>query len=203
VRDVVRRRWSRSDLIVALWFAIPLGVALSPVRQDGVRYVMPCVVVFAVIAAGGFDTLARLFEGWFRGTFAAVAAAVVIYLAVVDLRSHPYYLDYFAEEVGGAGTVEAHRWFETAWWGEGVDRAVDYVNEHAAAGARVHRDCVVPNHLTWFREDLWTALTHDPKQAEWIVSYAPATTPCAIPAGYRSVFEVTADGAVLARVWQR
>jgi len=205
-RDVAHRAGSRADLIAALWFAIPLGVAVSPVRQDGVRYVMPCVVAFAVIAAAGFDAAATLVERKLRHGFVAIAAAVVVYLAVVDVRIHPYYLDYFAEQVGGAGTVEAHGWFETAWWGEGVDRAVAYVNEHAAAGAKVHRDCVLPNHLTWFREDLWAPMTRDLRQADWIVSYAPAnlaTRPCVIPPGFRDVFDVTADGAVLARVWQR
>jgi 4-amino-4-deoxy-L-arabinose transferase-like glycosyltransferase len=197
------RRASRDDLVLAAWFVIPLGVAVSPVRQDGVRYVMPSVVAFAVMAAAGFDAIAVWLERRVRHAFVAIAGAIVVYLVVVDIRIHPYYLDYFAEQVGGTETVQAHGWFETAWWGEGVDRAVDYVNEHAAPNARVDRDCVLPNHLTWFREDLWRPMTHDANRADWIVSYAPASSPCAIPRGFRNVFEVTADGAVLARVWQR
>jgi len=161
------------------------------------------VLAFAVMGAAGFDAIATRLQRRMRHAFVAIAAAIVAYLVVVDLRIHPYYLDYFAEQVGGTGTVQAHGWFETAWWGEGLDRAVGYVNEHAAPNARVHRDCVVPSHLTWFREDLWTPMTHDPNRADWIVSYAPASTACAIPRGFRNVFEVTADGAVLARVWQR
>jgi 4-amino-4-deoxy-L-arabinose transferase-like glycosyltransferase len=216
------RRWSRDDLVVIAWFVVPLGVIVSPVRQDGVRYVMPSVVAFAMIAAAGFDACGtwiasrgsaaarsnaehcgEAIERRLRHGFVAIAAAVVAYLVVVDIRIHPYYLDYFAEQVGGTETVQQHAWFETAWWGEGLDRAVAYVNEHAAPGAHVDRDCVLPSHLTWFREDLWTPMTHDPNLADWIVSYAPTSTTCAIPRGFHSVFEVTADGAVLARVWQR
>ena len=69
----------------------------------------------------------------------------------------------------------AHGWLETAWWGEGVASAVDYVNEHAAPGARVFRDCIEPAHLAWFREDLWTPMARDPKEADWIVAYSPSS----------------------------
>jgi len=191
----------RSALIVACWLVIPLGVAASPVRQDGVRYVMPCLLALAMIAAVGLDQLAA----WppLGRAFPALAAAALAYLGVTLARVHPYYLDYFAEQVGGAGAVAARRDFETAWWGEGVDRAVDYVNSHAAPGARVDRQCIEPAHLAWFREDLWAAMTDVASQASWIVSYAPATRPCPVPADARRVFTVTADGAVLAVVYQR
>ena len=68
----------------------------------------------------------------------------MVYLAVTLARTAPYYLDYFGEHTGGAGTVAARRWFETAWWGEGLDRAVAYVNAHAAPSDPVHRDCIGP-----------------------------------------------------------
>ena len=93
--------------------------------------------------------------------------------------------------------------FETAWWGEGVDRAVAYVNAHAAPGARVYRDCIEPAHLAWFREDLWTTLARAPGEADWIVVYAPVRRPCRVPRDARKVFEVTTGGLVLAEVYQR
>ncbi len=195
------RRPDKSALITAACLIVPLGVAASPVRQDGVRYVMPCLLALALIAAAGFDQLAT----WVRSgrAFPAMVAVVVGYLAVVLVAIHPYYLDYFGEQVGGAGTVAAHRWFETAWWGEGVERAVDYVNAHAAPGARVHRDCIEPAHLAWFREDLWAPMTSDPTKADWIVRYAPATRGCRVPRDARLVYRVTAAGVVLAAVYQR
>jgi len=194
------RHHSASALIALCWFVIPLGVALSPIRQDGVRYVMPCLLALALIAAVGFDQLALWARH--RHAFLALAAAAVVYLAVALARVHPYYLDYFGEHVGGAGRVAAHGTFETAWWGEGVDRAVDYVNRNAAPGARVNRQCVEPSHLAWFREDLWepTAAMTD---ATWIVAYAPQTRRCPVPPDARQVFTVTADGAILAAVYQR
>jgi len=200
------RECERSALVVAAWFVIPLAVVASPVRQDGVRYVMPCLLALAVAAAAGFDVVVAAVEARranLRHAFTAMSAAVVLYLGITLVRVHPYYLDYFGEQVGGASSVQRHRLFETAWWGEGLDRAVAYVNAHAAPDARVYRNCIEPVHLAWFREDLWTPMTNDPAQAAWIVTYAPMTRPCPKPAGARRVFAVEAQGAILAEVWRR
>ena len=191
---------SHSTVILASWLAIPLLVAASPVRQDGVRYVMPALLAIAMIAASGLTWLASKVE-W-RHSFAAVATAIGIYLAITLVRVHPYYLDYFGEHVGGAGTVARHRWFETAWWGEGLDRAIDYVNTHAPINARVDRSCVLPQHLGWFRTDLWSPMAARPAEAQWIVEYV-GPSPCKVPPDARIVFQIDAAGAPLARVWQR
>lgn len=211
------RARDRAALIVLAWLIVPLAVALSPVRQDGVRYVMPCLAALALMAAAGLDTIAvaaaglrgrgepggsmRLARG--RLPFLVLAAAAAAYLGLTAARTAPYYLDYYGEHVGGAGTVAARRLFETAWWGEGLDRAVAYVNAHAAPGARVHRECVAPGHLTWFRADLWDPMTRDPHEAAWIVVYAPATRDCPVPPDATKVHEVVLDGAVLAAVYRR
>jgi 4-amino-4-deoxy-L-arabinose transferase-like glycosyltransferase len=194
---------NRAAFIMLAWFVAPLIVVASPVRQDGVRYVMPCLLVLALAAAVGFDFVVTLFERRVKRAFALVTAAVALYLAITLAIIHPYYLDYFGEHVGGAGTVAKKRMFETAWWGEGVDRAVDYVNEHAAPNAVVFRNCIEPVHLAWFREDLWNPMTNDARQATWIVTYAPQTRPCPIPPDAKRVFTVEAQGAILAEVWQR
>jgi len=195
---------ARASLVMFAWLVIPLaGIMLSPVRQDGVRYVMPCIVALAVIAAAGFDAVATWIK--LEHAFAAIAAIAVCYLGITVMRTHPYYLDYFGEHTGGAGAVAASRSFETAWWGEGLDRAVAYVNEHAAPSAPVLTPsaCIEPYHMAWFREDLWAAMTPNVNQAKWIVSYAPATRGCRLPTDARKVYEVTHDGVTLAAVFRR
>jgi 4-amino-4-deoxy-L-arabinose transferase-like glycosyltransferase len=199
----IARARERATLVMIAWFVIPLAVIASPVRQDGVRYVMPCILALAVGSAAGFDMVATALTARFSRAFGALSAAIVLYLAITLVRVHPYYLDYFGEHVGGAGRVAQKRMFETAWWGEGLDRAVDYVNEHAAPSARVYRNCIEPVHLAWFRTDLWTPMTNDPAQADWIVTYSPAIRPCPKPVDAKRVFSVTAQGATLAEVWQR
>ena len=197
--DVRARVW-RPTVITLAWFLIPLvGIMLSPVRQDGVRYVMPCILAFAVAAAAGVDAIAR----WVKRerVFHAAAAAMIAYLVVVDIRTSPYYLDYFGEHIGSAGDVTRQRAFEVAWWGEGLDRALAYVNEHAEPDAIVVR-CIDPAHLAWFREDLWRP-ARAPTDATWFVVYAPATRSCGLPPDARVVYEVTHDGATLAAVYRR
>jgi 4-amino-4-deoxy-L-arabinose transferase-like glycosyltransferase len=175
VRAALER--NRSALIVAAWFVVPLAVVASPVRQDGVRYVMPCILALALASAAGWEWLVARIASRVRHAFAIATTALCIYLAITLARIHPYYLDYFGEHVGGPSAVSTHGVFETAWWGEGVDRAVDYVNAHAAPNARVFR-CILPVHVAWFREDLWKPMVDSPEQADWIVVYAPRVVNC-------------------------
>jgi hypothetical protein len=191
---------SRSTLVVVGWLAIPLLVAASPVRQDGVRYVMPCLLALSLLAASGITFIADRIR-W-PHTIRALCATLGIYLAITLARVHPYYLDYFGEHVGGASTVARYRWFETAWWGEGLDRAVDYVNANSAPRARVDRSCILPQHLAWFRADLWPPMVTRPADAEWIVEYVGPNR-CKVPADAQQVFAIDANGAPLARVWRR
>ena len=197
--DIVRRR---AGLILLAWLLIPLGVMASPVRQDGVRYVMPCILALLGFAAVGVDALGQWLQPRWRLATVALATVMVGYLTLVCVRIHPYYLDYFGEQVGGPQHVAAHDWFETAWWGEGVDRAVHYVNTHAGPNARVYRDCIEPVHVAWFRGDLWAPMVNIPDAADWIVVYSPSSKPCAVPATARLVFEVRAAGAPLAQVFR-
>lgn len=197
------RERDKSALLVAAWLLVPLGAMASPVRQDGVRYVLPCFAAIAVIAAAGIDFIAHHLERRVSRAFVVLAAVFAGYLGITAARAHPYYLDYFGEHTGGAGTVAARRWFETAWWGEGLDRAVAYVNAHAAPNARVYRDCIEPRHLAWFREDLWQTMAHSPQDAAWIVVYSPAQRRCPLPRDARKVFEVVHDGVTLAAVYRR
>jgi 4-amino-4-deoxy-L-arabinose transferase-like glycosyltransferase len=197
------RERDRSALVMLLWFLMPLAVAFSPVRQDGVRYVMPCILALALAAAAGFEWLASLVERGKRHVYLFFAPVLALYLVVTLWRIHPYYLDYFGEQVGGPANVERTKMFETAWWGEGVNRAVDYVNAHAQPNAKVFRNCIAPYHLAWFRQDLWTPMTNNPDAADWIIAYAPHKSGCPIPASMHKVFTVDVQGAPLAEVWTK
>jgi len=196
--DVVQRR---AGWIMLAWLVVPLGVMASPVRQDGVRYVMPCILAMVTLAAVGATAIGDYLAARWQPITRVLPAVLAAYLFVVCVRIHPYYLDYFGEHVGGPRNVAARHWFETAWWGEGVDRAVAYVNAHAAPGARVYRDCIEPVHLAWFRGDLWNSMVASPDAADWIVVYSPSSRRCVIPKTAQLEFQVDADGAPLADVY--
>ena len=202
VARAVHRR-ERGSLLLALWLAAPLLIVFSPVRQDGVRYILPALAALALAAAAGLDYLVSLARAR-RGemVFAAAGAVLTLYLAVTCWRIHPYYLDYYGEQVGGPATVARHRWFEVGWWGEGIADAVAYINQHAAPGASVSRSCVAPSHLTWLRGDLWDHQA-PPAAADWILWYEPASERCPVPPRALLVHEVRAQGAPIARVYRR
>lgn len=196
--------WARTSerrvaLVVALvWLVAPLGVMFSPVRQDGIRYVIPCLLVLALLAGAGCTALGKHVR---RIRIGVPAAVLALYLAITCWRIHPYYLDYYGEHVGGPAAVARSKRFEVGWWGEGLEEAITYVNAHAAPGDRVHRECVEPTHLTWFRGDLWETV-RDPTQARWIVHYHPSWSGCPIPPNATRVHTVSAQGAPLAYVYR-
>ena len=200
--------WARASerrvaLAVALiWLVVPFGVMFSPVRQDGIRYIIPSLLVLALLAGAGVAALgARLARGGRTRFVAWPVAAVAVYLTITCARIHPFYLDYYGEHVGGTAAVARSKRFEVAWWGEGLEHAIAYVNRHAARGDRVHRSCVEPNHLTWFRGDLWEPIA-DLRAAHWIVHYQPSWRPCPIPPGATRVYSVWAQGAPLVHVYR-
>ena len=55
-----------------------------------------------------------------------------------------------------------------------------------AGCARYQYAIVEPAHLAWFREDLWLPMTRNPREAAWIVVYAPATRACPLPPDART-----------------
>lgn len=199
--SVARWREWRSAASLGAWMLVPMLVLVSPVKQDGVRYILPALAALAVAAAAGFDWAARRFAH--PRAFAAIGAAVVLYLIVVCARIHPYYLDYYGEQVGGPARVYANRTFEIAWWGEGIDRAVDYVNEHADPGAAVDKRRMQPGHLTWLRADLWAPrVERGPwpgQSADWILVNDHSDP----GEGWQLAYEVDAQGASIARVYRR
>jgi 4-amino-4-deoxy-L-arabinose transferase-like glycosyltransferase len=117
-----RSRERRVALAIALvWLVAPFGVMLSPVRQDGIRYVLPCLLVLALLGGAGVVALgARLGAAGRSRLVAWPVALFTLYLAVTCARVHPYYLDYYGEHVGGPAGVARAKRFEIGWWGEGL-----------------------------------------------------------------------------------
>ncbi len=193
----------RALLLVAIWLLAPFGVAFSPVRQDGMRYILPVLVPVSLLAGAGLDLIMahapRLV--FLLGLF------VVADLGYTCAKIAPYDIDYFNEAVGGPKQAQARRRFDVGWWGEGLADAVEYINDNARPGAAVAR-LVQPAHVTWLRGDLWAHLSDDVRpDTEWILvndlwidSTRRGWTP---PPDARLVHDVRVRGASLARVYRR
>lgn len=198
----------KSSLLLLAWFLAPMIVVFSPVRQDGVRYIMPALLALNIAAAAGVDfTLTLCARLWHRlqvrWFVPGVGALFMLYLLSVCVRIHPFYLDYYGAQVGGPASVAKHKRFEIAWWGEGMNQALDYLNVNAALGAKVYKRCFEPGHLAWMRGDLWNSEVARADQAEWLLVYQPIARPCALPKDAQLVYQVSAMGAPLARVYRR
>jgi hypothetical protein len=196
--------------VLGLWLLIPLAIMVSPVRQDGVRYVIPSLFALAMLGGLGVARLGELAARWIPRRpvviGAALAAGLALYLAIAGGRARPYTIDYYNELTGGPERVARERLFEIAWWGEGLAAAIEWVNREAPEGARIHKACIAPSHLAWLRADLWGGVTGSLRQADWMIIYAPLaqmSRRCAPPEDMELVFEEDVMGAPLVRVYRR
>ena len=145
----LRRTKNHWLLPLVFWFLIPFLFTFAKYRQGGIRLMIPIFAPLSLMAALGLDALGEKVKKCKYLLFSLVP----IYLLLLNLSVHPYYLDFFNELVGGPrGAVE--KGISLMWWGEGVKEAIDFVNETAPEGA-TFQSAMVPLHaIPKLREDL-------------------------------------------------
>lgn len=207
-RVALRRDLGHLGALLA-WLC-PFLVMLTPMARDGVRYLYPALVGGCLLAAAGLDAVAELVARTMRTRAeairrrAAVAALAVLgtgaglYTLSASLSVHPYYLDYYNELVGGPEKVERKRWFEIAWWGEGIGEAIRYLDRVAPQNARVFI-FANPRHVITLRPDLQWA---DNDSADFILYNRLFNPPLHAPR-HRIGYVVRAAGAPLVWVYER
>ncbi len=201
-RVALRRDLGHLGLL--LWWLCPFLVMFSPLARDGVRYLYPALIGGCALAAIGLDALAELLGRIVKRRAAAVVALAVLgtgtglYTMSAALSVHPYYLDYYSELVGGPEQVERKRWFEIAWWGEGIGEAVRYLDRVAPQNARVFV-FANPRHVITLRPDLQWA---DNDSADFILYNRLFNPPLHAPR-HRIGYVVRAGGAPLCWVYER
>ncbi len=157
-------------VMILLWMVVPLFLySFFHLRQAGPRYGIMSYPAIAAVAAIGIDWLAQKFSGRFpvehtkRIVYGIIPAVVVAYLLVIAAFIHPYYLDYYNEAVGGPAGVYENKRFAIGQWGEGIDTATYWVNEHAPQNASVQL-YVMPRHvIPPLRDDLQDLTPFIPK----------------------------------------
>ncbi len=204
----------RSHLILFLWWLIPMAAGLAgPMKQDGIRYVLPSLVPAALMAAQGFSWLAslvtklatsRLATGdqtdrrsrWIIGI---LAFAFVLESMVASVRIHPYYINYYNFFWGGPKNVAQKRLLEFSWWGEGLEPATHWINKNAPENARVALQ-VHARHVMVFRPDI--RVSDNPANADFIVRAGDALQ-APPPQGFKPAHSETARGTNIVEVFSR
>ncbi len=188
--------WRRHEfryLVVLLWFLTPFLWTLSVLKQDGIRYIYNMYPPLALMIAIGTSVVIRRLS-W--RPFVALGTAA--YLEWQCWGVHPYYLDYYSELVGGPGTVYKHSLFEVGWWGEGMDKAYEYVNEHAEPGSTWDVIGVVNHTSDMLNDDL----QYNADKPDYLIK--AYLSPGEVQRkDYTEVFRVQVDEAPLVIVYER
>ena len=190
--DAIRKR-TFTHLTVLLWFLAPFLWSISVLKQDGIRYVYTMYPPMALMLGIGANSVLKSLKARSIATGAAA-----LYLAWQCVSVHPYYLDYYSETVGGTQTVWKKSLFDVGWWGEGMDRAFDYVNEKAPPGATWDLNAVVTHTSDVLRSDL----VNDPTKPDYFIK-ANLTPGEVAREGYVEEFRVEVDAAPIVIVYRR
>lgn len=124
--------WQRVALIL-LAYAVLYGLLVTVGGKKQDRYILPAFPALAALAALGYIRLAGAFARKAQSNSRILAwllpALLVIQLALV-LPHYPYYFTYYNPALGGGQTVSRTM---IVGWGEGLDRAAQWLNGLPAA----------------------------------------------------------------------
>ncbi|MBT9558327.1 MAG: glycosyltransferase family 39 protein [Myxococcales bacterium] len=186
-------------VVLALWFFTPFLWSISSLKQDGIRYVYNVFPAFALLIGLGLDRIVELCAQKVRRIAHGLAGAgLAAYLGVTAAGIHPYYLDYYSEAFGGTSGVFRRSLFEVGWWGEGLDRAIAWMNANADKGATWDCQGVVTHTFDGLRTDL----VNRTRNPEYLIHSSLTPRDLGRP-DHTEVFRVEAGGAPIVIIWRR
>lgn len=193
-------------LAIVVWFCLPFIQSFYNFRQHGIRYIIEIYAPFSLIAAIGFNYVARIVS---KKLLVKILGLFFIfsYLLIIDLKITPYYLDYFNGLVGGTKGVYKKKLFQMGWWGQGLKESALFINEHAEPGSTVGL-AVSPMHVVPPLTKMIVSQYYDSKIYDYVlVNYYNIVrekfNDRIIKRDYKRVYSVLADGAPLVDVYKR
>ncbi len=121
-----RRNFNTDHLplvLASLAFIVIFTIAISVISKRITRYMLPAFPIFNLIAAIGLGSVVA----WIGKRWAYwVLALAIAFQSVVVLTYHPYYFNYFNPLLGGGNNAAR---YVVIGWGEGLNRAADYLNQ--------------------------------------------------------------------------
>lgn len=151
-----RKKLFPVNTLFALWLLLPLSRYFIPHIGviDGIRHFEEVLFPISTISAIGINLiLTRIKQHAMQIAF---LVAVIGYLATTIIQHHPYQIAYFNELVGG--TKGAVGKYDLDYWGTSQKAAVEWVNAHAPANAKVHIVMAAAVAGQYLRPDLITNL---------------------------------------------
>lgn len=143
-KKVPQEHQSRLILVFA-WFLVPFLISFLGLKQDGIRYVFSYIPPLAVLAGYGFSILLDKINQKFAPVAALLGVSTLMWTLV---NFYPYYFDYYNIFYGGTQSVYENKRFDYAWWGEGINEAVEYVNKNFAEERLSVVQLLHPQHTT-------------------------------------------------------
>jgi hypothetical protein len=127
---------SRPFLLIFLgWFFIPLlVVSLPPFPKRGgvyeLTFLMPSLAALGGLGVVGTADLLGTGPYW-------IAVPILLWLLLSDLRTAPYYMDYYNLYGRHLLRTPESSLIPPGWWGEGMDEAMEFLDSSAEPGSKV------------------------------------------------------------------
>src|SRR3989344_492904 len=184
---------------VTLWFLVPFGLSFFHHRQHMVRYIIQFYSPLAILAAVGLESLRykRMLLG-----------IVGVYMLFALMKISPYYTNYFNELVGGTSIVYSHKLFLLGEWGEGLRNPGIYLEKNAPKKSLVGLALNPGDNLLYKSPNLKYEKFDPTRKYDFVVvNYFNVIRmgfdESILDKDYDVVYREKADGADLARVYQR
>lgn len=162
-------RNNKDKSFLSIWFLIPFLMSLSSAKQDGVRYILAIIPPLSIICIMSISQIVNKLAEYFRfnNNIAklVICSMLIVYIGIVDLRIHPYYIDFFNVFYGGPKTVQQNNTFDFGWWGEGNTEAIRWFNDNAKVNASIGLG-IRPNHTIGNKKRSDLTLIYDSPRRE-------------------------------------
>jgi len=161
----------KDGMVFNAWFLVPLIAfmifqLLSPsaISQGGPRYVFMIYPGLSILISIGIFYVADILKKRFDYSWDLIIPVLsIVYLIIIAILVHPFYIDYYNEAVGGPKNVYENNLFAIGQWGEGIGDGAKYVYSVAEEGSSV-QFFVMPRHvIPPLREDMIDATPYIPK----------------------------------------
>ena len=164
-------RYKGKELFLIAIFGIWLLWSFSPIKQGGMRYVLPLYIPFSILAVLAIQQLL----GKYKKILIGVSILIITYLGIQLRIVYPFYLDYYNEVTGGPAQIWEKNILPIGFWGQGTLEIISSLNKWVKPGESVgFYTLLMPEHkLTSFLPDKVNGIYKIDKnalfQADWIL----------------------------------